>query len=137
MNSQIISSAKSEKDEKKAMKEKKDNVGKELVAHLNDPNSDIDKDAIKQVLKNMTAEEAFVAFDTDDDGLINFDEFRKILPYLNIKISDAKSYRYFKMCDTRKSERIDIDDFKAALFACDPVSYLLSVAINHMNVLWR
>jgi Ca2+-binding EF-hand superfamily protein len=97
-------------------------IGKELVAQLNDPHSEFDKDAIKQVLKNMTADEAFVAFDTDDDGLINFEEFRKILPYLNVKISDAKSYRYFKMCDTRKAERIDIDDFKAALFACDPVS---------------
>lgn len=100
----------------------KEGAATNLVLQLNDPQAnDVSKDAIKKLLLQLTAEEAFTAFDTDDDGLITFNEFRQILPYLNVKISDAKAFRYFKLCDTRKAEKVDIDDFKAALFACDPV----------------
>ena len=99
-----------------------DNGGRDLVAQLNNENddADIDKDAIKEALRSLTADEAFVAFDANNDGLIDYNEFRTILPYLSIKISDAKALRYFNMCDTRQAQMIDIDDFKAALFACDP-----------------
>ena len=45
-----------------------------------------------------------------------------MLPFLNIKISDAKAYRYFRMCDTDGSGEIDVDEFQVALFACDPTS---------------
>ena len=92
-----------------------------LVDQLNDPDADVDKEAIRESLRNMTQDEAFAAFDANDDGLIDYNEFRMILPYINVKISDAKSFRYFKMCDTRQCGKMDIDDFKAALFACDPV----------------
>ena len=97
---------------------------KSLVAQLQNSEeiTDVEKEAMREALRSMTADEAFAAFDADDDGLVDFNEFRSIIPYLNVKISDAKAFRYFKMCDTRQCQKIDVDDFKAALFACDPVS---------------
>lgn len=83
------------------------------------------KDKMKEVLKTMSAIEIFVLFDEDDSGLISFEEFRKLLPYLDIAISDAKAFRYFRMCDSDGSGEIDIDEFQVALFACDPVSHIL------------
>lgn len=85
-----------------------------------------DKELIIETLKNLTPDEAFLAFDDNNDGLITFIEFRSLLPYLAIKISDAKALRYFKMCDTRGIDSIDIDEFKTAIFACDPVSSALA-----------
>ena len=80
------------------------------------------KELIIETLKNLTPDEAFLAFDDDNDGLLTFFEFRDLLPYLAIRISDAKALRYFKMCNTRTIEAIDVDEFKTAIFACDPVS---------------
>ena len=92
------------------------------------------------VIKAMSPVDIFLLFDEDDSGynneswnqiyksfyfirrLISFEEFRKMLPFLNIHISDAKAYRYFRMCDTDGSGEIDIDEFKVALFTCDPTS---------------
>lgn len=70
----------------------------------------------------MTAVDIFILFDEDDSGLIDFNEFRKMLPFLGISINDAKAYRYFRMCDTDGSGEIDIDEFRVALFTCDPTS---------------
>lgn len=64
----------------------------------------------------------FILFDDDDSGLISFPEFRRMLPYLDVKISDAKAFRYFSICDTDGSGEIDIDEFKVALYICDPNS---------------
>eukprot|EP01038_Epipyxis_sp_PR26KG_P010397 gene10397-13965_t len=80
------------------------------------------RDKMKEVIKNMTPMELFVLFDEDDSGLISFREFQNMLPFLDISISDAKAYRYFKLCDTDGSGEIDIDEFQVALFACDPNS---------------
>ena len=80
------------------------------------------QDKMKEIIKTMTPIDIFVLFDEDDSGLISFAEFRKMLPFLNIDISDAKAFRYFRMCDTDGSGEIDIDEFQVALFACDPVS---------------
>ena len=81
-----------------------------------------DRDKMKETLKTMTAVDIFLLFDEDDSGLISFAEFRKLLPYLDITISDAKAFRYFRMCDSDGSGEIDVDEFQVALFACDPVS---------------
>lgn len=81
-----------------------------------------DRDKVKDALKKMTPIDIFILFDEDDSGLISFEEFRKMLPFLNINISDAKALRYFRLCDTDGSGEIDIDEFKVALFACDPTS---------------
>jgi Ca2+-binding EF-hand superfamily protein len=82
---------------------------------------DDNTDKMKEKIKNMTPIELFVLFDEDDSGLISFQEFRKMLPYLDINISDGKAFRYFRLCDTSGSGEIDIDEFQVALFACDPV----------------
>ena len=80
------------------------------------------QDKMKEVIKTMTPIDIFVLFDEDDSGLISYAEFRKMLPFLNITISDAKAFRYFRMCDTDGSGEIDIDEFQVAFFACDPLS---------------
>jgi Ca2+-binding EF-hand superfamily protein len=85
------------------------------------------KDKMKEKLKTMTAIDIFLLFDEDDSGLISFEEFRKLLPYLDIAISDAKAFRYFRMCDSDGSGEIDVDEFQVALFACDPVRAYASI----------
>ena len=37
-------------------------------------------------------------------------------------MSEAKAQRIFKKCDTDGGGEIDIDEFKMALFACDPTT---------------
>ena len=83
---------------------------------------DQDKVAMKEMLKQMTPIDIFVLFDDDDSGCIDFEEFRRMLPMLDIVIPDAKAFRYFRMCDTDGSGEIDLDEFKVALFTCDPTS---------------
>jgi hypothetical protein len=88
------------------------------------------QDKVKEKIKNMTPIDIFVLFDEDDSGLISFEEFRKMLPFLGVDISDAKAYRYFKLCDTDGSGEIDIDEFRVGLYLCDPVwnSFIASVS---------
>lgn len=88
------------------------------------------KDSIKDTLKIMSPSEIFALFDEDDSGVISFEEFRKMLPYLDIYISDAKAFRYFRICDTDGSGEIDIDEFQVALFACDPVRLFVCLFYN-------
>jgi Ca2+-binding EF-hand superfamily protein len=78
--------------------------------------------SVKETLKQLSYEEIFDVFDDDDSGLISFDEFRKLLPYLGITVNDAKAYRYFRLCDIDGSGQIDVDEFKVVLFLCDPSS---------------
>lgn len=80
------------------------------------------KDKVKEAIKSMTPIDLFLLFDEDDSGLISYEEFRKMMPFLSITISDAKALRYFRLCDTDGSGEIDIDEFRVALFACDPTS---------------
>lgn len=87
------------------------------------------KSKMKKLIKSMTPSDLFTLFDEDDSGLISFEEFRKMLPYLDIIISDAKAFRYFRLCDSDGSGEIDFDEFKVALFICDPVSIYLSSSI--------
>ncbi len=48
----------------------------------------------------MTPIDIFILFDEDDSGLISFEEFRKMLPMLDIDIPPAKAFRYYRICDT-------------------------------------
>ena len=80
------------------------------------------KEAVKEQIKAMTPFEIFAVFDEDDSGLIDFDEFKLMLPFLNINISDAKAFRYFRLCDSDGTGEIDIDEFKVVLFICDPTA---------------
>jgi alpha-tubulin suppressor-like RCC1 family protein/Ca2+-binding EF-hand superfamily protein len=81
-----------------------------------------DKVKLKEAMKFMTPEEIFNLFDDDESGVLGFNEFRTLLPFIGIEIGDAKALRYFKLCDSDGSGEIDIDEFKVALFACDPSS---------------
>lgn len=45
---------------------------------------------IVQDLTKRSPEDTFARFDTDGSGLIDFDEFRAMLPHLGIKISMPK-----------------------------------------------
>lgn len=83
---------------------------------------DNDRVAMKEMLKQMTPIDIFILFDDDDSGCIDFEEFRRMLPMLDIVIPDAKAFRYFRMCDSDGSGEIDLDEFKVALFTCDPTS---------------
>ncbi|CAM9949622.1 unnamed protein product, partial [Ectocarpus fasciculatus] len=73
-------------------------------------------------LAKKTPEEVFAKFDTDGSGLIDFDEFRTMLPQLGIKITMPKALRFFRMADPDGSGEIDFEEFKVALFAVDPDS---------------
>lgn len=44
------------------------------------------------------------------------------LPDLGIKMADAKAMRIFRKCDTDGGDEIDLNEFKMAMFAVDPVS---------------
>jgi alpha-tubulin suppressor-like RCC1 family protein/Ca2+-binding EF-hand superfamily protein len=81
-----------------------------------------DKNRLKEAIKEMTPDEVFLLFDDDESGLLGFSEFRALLPALGIEIGDAKAFRYFNLCDSDGSGEIDVDEFKVALFACDPSS---------------
>ena len=80
------------------------------------------REAVKEEVKAMTPFDIFALFDEDDSGLIDFEEFKIMLPFLDIYISDLKAYRYFRICDSDGSGEIDVDEFKVALFICDPTS---------------
>jgi Ca2+-binding EF-hand superfamily protein len=81
-----------------------------------------DKERLKEAVKSMTPNDIFNLFDDDESGLLGFQEYRELLPALGIEIGDAKAFRYFNVCDSDGSGEIDIDEFKVALFACDPSS---------------
>lgn len=83
---------------------------------------EMNREKMKDVLRSMSPFEIFALFDDDDSGLISYNEFRRMLPFLEINISDAKAFRYFRICDTDGSGEIDVDEFKVALFVCDPTS---------------
>eukprot|EP01039_Chlorochromonas_danica_P008552 gene8552-9425_t len=91
----------------------KQKLRKEMLEH---------KARVKEEIKRMTHFDLFALFDEDDSGLISFEEFRKMLPFLDVHISDAKAFRYFRLCDTDGSGEIDVEEFQVALFICDPTN---------------
>lgn len=72
------------------------------------------KEGIRERLQNLTSEEVFSVFDIDDSGLISYEEFRRLLPFLGIYMNDAKAYRFFRLCDMDDSGQIDVDEFKVS-----------------------
>ena len=80
-----------------------------------------DNPKMKSVIKAMTAEDIFTLFDEDGSGLISFPEFKRMLPYLEIHISDAKAFRYFNICDTDGSGEIDISPTAFLVSNCEQI----------------
>ena len=50
-------------------------------------------------------EDVFKRFDKDESGFIDYDEFVQMLPELNIKMTEAKALKYFRVCDSDGSAR--------------------------------
>ncbi|KAG5180101.1 hypothetical protein JKP88DRAFT_166963 [Tribonema minus] len=75
---------------------------------------------LKKTMGKLPPEAIFAIFDKDNDGTIDFEEFKAILPQLGIEVSLPKALRYFRTCDKNGNGSIDLDEFKMALFAVDP-----------------
>lgn len=81
------------------------------------------KEGLKQdEIKKKSPEEVFKEIDVDGSGLIEFEEFKELLPLIGINLTEAKAWRYFRFLDTDKSGALGLDEFKAAMYACDPNS---------------
>lgn len=77
---------------------------------------------VKELFKTMTHNEIFEFLDIDGNGIMTFNEFKKLLPMLEIKMNEAKIFRIFSICDFDGSGFIDIDEFKVAMYTVDPSS---------------
>ena len=61
----------------------------------------------------------FDRYDADSNGVISLEEFRLMLPQLQIHVSPAKSLSFFRHYDCDNSGGITYDEFLALLFACN------------------
>ena len=62
----------------------------------------------------------FDKYDTDGSDSIDFEEFKVLLHDLGIKLSEPKMLAYFKRCDVHSHGAISFDEFRLALYTCDP-----------------
>uniref|UniRef100_K3WD88 Calmodulin n=1 Tax=Globisporangium ultimum (strain ATCC 200006 / CBS 805.95 / DAOM BR144) TaxID=431595 RepID=K3WD88_GLOUD len=62
----------------------------------------------------------FDKYDTDGSGGIDFDEFKVLLRDLRIQLSEPKALAYFKKCDKMRRGSISFEEFRLALYTCDP-----------------
>lgn len=62
----------------------------------------------------------FAKFDKDGNGIIDYNEFRAMLPALGLHLSDAKARKYFRIVDADRSGNIDLLELKVALCAWAP-----------------
>lgn len=62
----------------------------------------------------------FDKYDTDGSGGIDFQEFKVLLTDLQIKLSEPKQLAYFKRCDKMRHGSISFEEFRLALYTCDP-----------------
>jgi len=62
----------------------------------------------------------FDKYDADGSGDIDFEEFKVLLHDLNVKLTEPKARAYFKRCDRRRRGCISFEEFRLALFTCDP-----------------
>ena len=51
----------------------------------------------KKNWRKATPEEVFARFDEDNSGFIDFEEFRNMLPHLNVNLSEAKALKYLDL----------------------------------------
>ncbi|RHY27178.1 hypothetical protein DYB32_007570, partial [Aphanomyces invadans] len=62
----------------------------------------------------------FKKYDRDKSGGIDMAEFKVLLQDLNFDIPDGKAVVYFRKCDVAQKGYITFDEFRVALFTCDP-----------------
>jgi len=69
-------------------------------------NFELNKDIIEAIVK-----EAFIMFDEDGSGRIDYREFKNVLKSLGYEMSSNKLYELMMKIDKSKSGSIDIEDF--------------------------
>ena len=52
----------------------------------------------------------------------DFQEFKQMLPKMGVEMTEAKALRFFRNCDIDGGGDIDFDEFKMALYSCDPIN---------------
>ncbi|KAG6970059.1 hypothetical protein JG688_00005067 [Phytophthora aleatoria] len=62
----------------------------------------------------------FDKYDTDGSGDIDFEEFKVLLHDLSVNLTEPKARAYFRRCDRRRRGCISFDEFRLALYTCDP-----------------
>lgn len=65
--------------------------------------------------RGMYARDAFAAIDTDRDGLLNFQELRKGLEWLGLKIDTALVREFIRQLDKDNDGYINLQEFKGAV----------------------
>jgi Ca2+-binding EF-hand superfamily protein len=66
------------------------------------------------------AVQLFDKYDADGSGGIDVDEFNVLLKDLHIVLSEPKALAYFKRCDKMRRGHISFEEFRLALYTCDP-----------------
>ncbi|ETL26268.1 hypothetical protein L916_20046 [Phytophthora nicotianae] len=62
----------------------------------------------------------FDKYDADGSGDIDFEEFKVLLHDLSVNLTEPKARAYFRRCDRRRRGCISFDEFRLALYTCDP-----------------
>jgi len=72
---------------------------------------------ITAVLKSrgMYARDAFVAIDRDRDGLLDYEDLRRGLEWLGLKMDHSLVREFIENLDTDKDGRINLEEFKSAV----------------------
>jgi Ca2+-binding EF-hand superfamily protein len=70
-----------------------------------------------QFISSLPIDNLFKTFDLDGSGAIDFDEFSKMLPQINIHIPEAQALKFFAACDSDGSGEIDQEEFCVCLIA--------------------
>ncbi|KAF0689355.1 Aste57867_19181 [Aphanomyces stellatus] len=70
----------------------------------------------------LDAEEMFKKYDRDNSGGIDLDEFKVLLKDLNLEVPEGKTIVYFRKCDLSQKGFISFEEFRIALFTCDPAN---------------
>jgi hypothetical protein len=93
-----------------------DVAGRAVLTSLVDPSSvDTWRRSLAAEFEKKVAEirESFDFFDRDNNGLIDFDEFRSLLKTVNPDATVSQAAEGFSMTDTNSDGYVDIDEFIA------------------------
>ncbi|KAJ0403225.1 hypothetical protein P43SY_000033 [Pythium insidiosum] len=80
----------------------------------------VDKHVDPTQLTQLDPRALFDKYDADGSGGIDVDEFKVLLRDLQINLSEPKALAYFKRCDKMRRGFISFEEFRLALYTCDP-----------------
>ena len=84
-----------------------------------------------EFISALPIDDLFKTFDLDGSGAIDFDEFSKMLPQLDIHLPEAQALKFFAACDTDGSGEIDQEEFCVCLIAATSANNSGSNNANH------